>query len=300
MYGIRGETLLKEKTLDHLSGYLGSKPVRIGNDAYLQSQNDVYGVLLDVIFKSLKYLDYRYDALEDLWTIVRTLVRTVAGVWREPDSGIWEFRGQKRHFVFSKVMCWTALDRGMRIATRLGMTEYVERWTTLCDEIKEDIYKNGWNSEVGAFVQSYESDQLDASNLLMEYYGFIEAGDPRYVATVMKSKEQLCENGLMYRYRAADDFGAPSSSFTVCTFWLVYSLHRIGMQEEARAIFDDVLAKRNSLGLLSEDISFKTGRLLGNFPQAYSHLALITCASLISGTSKTPLPSFMDPVTLEM
>lgn len=282
MYGIRGEKHLEEKTLDHLSGYLNSKPVRVGNAAFTQAQHDVYGVLLDVILESLQYLDFRYDALEDLWTIVRMLARTVSEVWRKPDNGIWEFRGQKQHFVFSKVMCWVAMDRGIRVAERLGMSSYVERWTEVRDEIHEDILKHGWNSEVGAFTQSYESTQLDASNLLMEYYGFIDASDPKFIATVLKSKETLCEKGLMYRYRGEDDFGLPTSSFTVCTFWLIYSLHRIGMVDEARTIFDGVLAKRNPLGLLSEDIHFEDGRLLGNFPQAYSHLALIACATLLA------------------
>ncbi len=290
VYGIRGEPSLPERNLDHLSGYLNSKPVRIGNDAYRQVQNDVYGVLLDVIFKSLKHLDYRYDGLEDLWTIVRTLVHTVERVWRDPDNGIWEFRGRKHHFVFSKAMCWTAVDRGIRIAERLEMSRYIDRWSLWRDEIREDIYKQGWNPEVGAFTQYYGAPHLDAANLLLEYYGFIEASDPRYVATVLKTKEQLCEKGLVYRYRNEDDFGKPSSSFTVCSFWLVYALHRIGLVDEAREIFDGVLAKRNALGLLSEDISFETGRLLGNFPQAYSHLALITCASLISGRTAVPMP----------
>lgn len=281
MYGIRGEKQLEEKTLDHLSGYLDSKPVRVGNAAFTQAQHDVYGVLLDVILKSLQYLDFKYDALEDLWTIVRMLARTVSQVWRKPDNGIWEFRGHTQHFVFSKVMCWVAMDRSIRIAEKLHMQSYVERWTEVREEIHEDIFKNGWNSEMGAFTQAYESKQLDAANLLMEYYGFVDASDPRFIATVLKSKELLCENGLMYRYRREDDFGLPTSSFTVCTFWLIHSLHRIGMVEEARELFDGLLTKRNPLGLLSEDIRFEDGRLLGNFPQAYSHLALITCAALL-------------------
>ena len=282
MYGIRGEQHLEEKTLDHLSGYLNSKPVRIGNAAFTQAQHDVYGVLLDVILKSLKYLDFKYDALEDLWTITRMLARTVSDVWRDADNGIWEFRGQKQHFVFSKVMCWVAMDRSIRIAEFLGRPRYAERWTKVRNEIRDDIYKNGWNSEVGAFTQSYESTELDAANLLMEYYGFIDPSDPKFISTVIKTKEQLSVNGLMYRYRAKDDFGTPSSSFTVCTFWLVYALHRIGMVDEAKAIFSGVLSKRNPLGLLSEDIRFEDGRLLGNFPQAYSHLALIACAELLA------------------
>ncbi len=282
MYGIRGEKCLEERTLEYLSGYLNSKPVRVGNAAFVQAQHDVYGVLLDVINKSLNHLDYRYDALEDLWTITRNLVHTVSKVWREPDNGIWEFRGQKRHFVFSKVMCWVAVDRGLRVAQKLNMDRYVERWTDLCDEIKADVFQNGWNPNIGAFVQSYDSEYLDAANLLMEYYGFIDSNDPRFVATVMKSKEQLCENGLMYRYRQDDDFGTPSTSFTVCTFWLVYALHRIGMKDDAKNIFNGVLERRNSLGLLSEGIGIADGRLLGNFPQAYSHLALIACAELLN------------------
>jgi GH15 family glucan-1,4-alpha-glucosidase len=286
MYGIRGEKRLEEIVLEHLSGYLDSRPVRVGNAAYTQSQNDVYGVLLDVILKSMKHLDLKFDAHEEIWTIVRMLVRTVLDDWREPDSGIWEFRGSRQHFVYSKVMCWVAVDRGIRIAAQLGMSIYVEDWMAQRDIIFNDVMENGWRSDVGAFVQYYGATQLDAANLLMEYYGFIDAKDPRFVSTVMKSREQLCRNGLMYRYKGEDDFGLPSSAFTVCTFWLVYALHRIGMKNEAKELFENVLTHRNALGLLAEDIHFEDGRQLGNFPQAYSHLALITCARLFSSDTE--------------
>lgn len=293
MYGIRSEKELEEKVLEHLAGYLDSRPVRVGNAAYTQPQNDVYGVLLDVLFKSLKYLNLKLDENEELWTIVRMLVRTVLERWREPDSGIWEFRGTRQHFVYSKVMCWVAVDRGVRIAERLGMSHYVNAWRVQRDIIHDDVLQHGWNAQIGAFSQYYGAPHLDAANLLMEYYGFIDAQDPRFVSTVMRSREQLCHKGLMYRYKTADDFGYPSSAFTVCTFWLIYALHRIGMPDDALALFEKVLSYRNGLGLLSEDICFDTGRQLGNFPQAYSHLALITCARLFSQDQDGEVPPLL-------
>lgn len=278
MYGIRGQKKLTERTLDHLAGYLDSKPVRIGNAAYEQKQNDIYGILLDVIAKSLFVFENHVDTLEDIWTIVRTLIRNVEEHWHLPDKGIWEIRGDEEHFVFSKVLCWVAVDRGVRIATTLAKDDYVEHWTTLRDQIKNDIHDNGWNEDVGAFTQSYGSKYLDSANLLMEEYGFIDARDPKFVATVDATMTDLSRDGLMYRYRNADDFGEPKSSFTICTFWMVNALYRVGRTKEAREMFERVLASANHMGLLSEDIDFETGRLLGNFPQAYSHLALINCA----------------------
>ncbi len=282
MYGIRGEKELTEKKLDWLSGYKGSKPVRVGNAAYEQKQNDIYGVLIDVIYQYFKLFRHTLAYSEDLWTLVRSLLRTVAETWRNPDKGIWEIRSQEHHFTFSKVLCWVAMDRGAKIATILDKPDYAQTWADTAEEIKKDIEEKGWNESVGAFTQYYGSESLDASNLLMETYGFIEAGDPKFTATVRKSKEELCRDGLMYRYRNADDFGLPKSSFTVCTFWMIKSLYKIGEKEEAERMFGKILSYANHLGLFSEGIDFESKRLVGNFPQGYSHLALIDAAMTLS------------------
>ena len=284
MYGIHGQKDLTEQTLDWLEGYKGSKPVRIGNAASIQKQNDIYGVLLDAIYRFIQTFKSDVTTIERLWTIARSLVRTVESNWREPDMGIWEFRGNTAHFVYSKILCWVALDRGINIAEELQCIDRYSEWLTLRDEIKTDIMKHGWNEKLGAFTQSYGSESLDAANLLMADYGFIEPDDPKYISTVTITQKELCRDGLMYRYKNTDDFGLPKSSFTVCSFWMVKALWIIGRRKEARLMFRNLLDCRNKLGLMSEDIDFKTKALLGNFPQGYSHLALIDCAlSLCEG-----------------
>ncbi len=278
MYGINKEKMLTEETLDHLSGYKGSKPVRIGNAAYAQRQNDIYGILMDVIYEQLMKFSTDIENGEELWSITKGIVWIVSKHWQEKDKGIWEFRTEDRHFTFSKVLCWVALDRAIKVARVFNKAHKIEKWAKLEREIKEDIHTNAWNAEVNAFVQSYGSKHLDASVLLMESYGFIDAKDPRYVKTVKAIERELSNDGLLYRYKNEDDFGLPSSSFTICTFWFINSLFKIGEEEKAMSHFDKLLGYSNHLGLFSEDIDFKTKRLLGNFPQAYSHLALIECA----------------------
>ncbi|MRX66133.1 glycoside hydrolase family 15 protein [Maribacter luteus] len=278
MYGINKEKKLTEETLDHLSGYKGSKPVRIGNAAYKQKQNDIYGILMNVIHAQLVEFSIDIDNGEELWGITKGIVWIVSRHWREPDKGIWEFRTEDRHFTFSKVLCWVAIDRAVKVARILKKTRKLEKWLILEKEIKADIYENAWNDEVNAFTQSYGSSHLDASVLLMESYGFIDAKDPKFVSTVKAIEKDLSNEGLLYRYKNEDDFGLPSSSFTICTFWFINSLFKIGEVEKAKEHFERLLTYSNHLGLFSEDIDFKTKRLLGNFPQAYSHLALIECA----------------------
>ncbi len=283
MYGLRGEKDLEEKILVHLSGFRDSPPVRIGNGAYSQKQNDIYGVLIDSIHLSLQKFPSTLDTSEELWTFVRSIVAVVAKQWKKPDKGIWEMRGEDRHFVYSKAMSWVAVDRGVKIARMLDRDFYVDEWTDLADAIREDIFANGWDDEVDAFVQYYGSKHLDASNLLLEEIGLLDAEDPRYISTVLKTKEELCRNGFMFRYINEDDFGVPKSSFVLCTFWLVNSLYKIGRRDEALEIFHNILSCSNHLGLLSEHIDIETKELLGNFPQAYSHLGLIQSALLING-----------------
>ena len=278
MYGINKEKNLTEETLDHLSGYKGSKPVRIGNAAYKQRQNDIYGILMDVIYEQLVKFDTDIDNGEELWTITKGIVWIVNKHWQEPDKGIWEFRTEDRHFTFSKILCWVALDRAIKVAKIFGKKHKIKKWKVLEQEIRQDIYAKAWNEEKQSFTQSYGSPDLDASILLMESYGFIEARDPKFMSTVKAIEKELSNEGLMYRYKNEDDFGLPSSSFTICTFWFINSLFKIGEEEKAIKHFEKLLSYSNHLGLFSEDIDFKTKRLLGNFPQAYSHLALIECA----------------------
>ena len=288
MYGIRGEHGLDETELSHLAGYENSKPVRIGNAAYSQRQNDVFGYLLNVIHQYYEFFPGTLDEIEDIWEIVRNISWTVSTHWEKPDKGIWEIRNYESHFVFSKVMSWVAMDRAAKIAELLNKHFYVETWRGIANDIKEDVLKNGWNTDLQTFTQTYSNSDLDASLLLMAEYGFIPASDLRYQKTVMAVKNALLFNGLVYRYINADDFGKPASSFTICTFWLIQALFRIGLKEEAKNIFEDLLSYGNHLGLFSEDIDFTTKRLLGNFPQAYSHLALINTASLFSNEKFVP------------
>ncbi len=285
MYGIRGQKELEERTLDWLQGYHGSRPVRIGNAAWSQQQNDIYGVLVDVLYQGFMLFRDETSSMESLWTMTRGVVRHIRTHWRNPDQGIWEIRGTPRHFTFSKVMCWVGVDRAIRIATTLRMDEYIRDWAVLRDEIQADIMEHGWSAAANAFTQSYGSSELDASNLLFHRLGFVSADDPRWISTVRATYASLCRDGLMYRYRNADDFGEPKSSFTVCSFWMVQALHSIGEKEHAREMFEELLRSANHLGLFSEDLDFTTRRLLGNFPQAYSHLAVIDTAFVLGETA---------------
>lgn len=286
MYGINKEKNLTERTLDHLSGYMDSKPVRIGNAAYSQRQNDIYGILMDVIHQQLSTFNNDTENGEELWNITKGIVWVVAKHWQEPDKGIWEFRSEDRHFTFSKILCWTAIDRAIKVAAILGKKAKVVQWEPLAFDIKKDIMDNAWNESAQAFTQSYSSNDLDASVLLMESYGFIDAMHPKFIATVNAIDRDLNNDGLLYRYKNKDDFGLPSSSFTICTFWFINSLYKIGETKKAEKLFNQLLSYSNHLGLFSEDIDFKTKRLLGNFPQAYSHLALIETAINLSKISE--------------
>ncbi|MFY9153425.1 MAG: glycoside hydrolase family 15 protein [Prolixibacteraceae bacterium] len=296
MYGINGEKKLTEHILDHFEGYEKSAPVRIGNAAYKQKQNDIYGILMDVIYQHFNIYNVTLSLSEELWTIVRSVVKIVEKNWTKPDRGIWELRNDQQHFTFSKVLCWTAIDRAVKIARLVKMDNYANEWSKLRAKIKADIIKNAWNEELQSFTQYYGSRELDASVLLMESYGFLPATDERYIKTVLATKKHLIHNGLMYRYKNKDDFGLPTSSFTICTFWMINSLFKIGQKDEAREMFDKLLTYSNHLGLFSEDIDFDTKRLLGNFPQAYSHLALIETAINLSDAEISPDQELLDEI----
>lgn len=282
MYGIRGERILTEIELPHLSGYKNSQPVRVGNDAYHQKQNDSFGYLMDVIYQYYRYFSGTLDEIEDMFEVVKNMVKTVMDDWEKPDKSIWEIRGNEKHFVFSKIMCWVAMDRAVSIAKLLYKDNLAIKWQEVATTIKEDVLAKGWKEEIQSFSQTYENTELDSSLLLMEAYGFITPEDERYRKTVEAVYGSLRYNGLMYRYNNPDDFGVPTSAFTICTFWMIRALFMIDRQEEARVMFNEMITYSNNLGLFSEDLDFETKSQLGNFPQAYSHLALINTARLFA------------------
>ena len=293
MYGIRGERVLTEYDLPHLAGYKNSKPVRVGNDAYHQMQNDSFGYLMDVIYQYYLYFPGTLDEIEDMFEVVKNIVRTVMEDWRKTDKGIWEIRGDEKHFVLSKVMCWVALDRAEKIAVMLQKGGYADKWRCEAELIKTDVLLQGWKEEIQSFSQTYCNTELDSSLLLMEVYGFIDATDLRYKQTVDAIYRKLMYKGLMFRYNNVDDFGIPSSAFTICTFWMVRALYVTGRQAEALTLFETLLSYSNHLGLFSEDLDFDTKSQLGNFPQAYSHLALINTAMLFGEEKR--LSKFIRP-----
>jgi GH15 family glucan-1,4-alpha-glucosidase len=293
MYGIRGERILTEIELTHLSGYENSRPVRVGNDAYNQIQNDSFGYLMDVIYQYYRYFPGTLDEIEDMFEVVKNIVKTVMDNWQKPDNGIWEIRGDKKNFVFSKMMCWVAMDRGVSIAKLLYRDVFTKKWLEVAEDIKSDIMTNGWKEEIQSFSQAYENNDLDSSLLLLETYGFISAEDERYKKTVEAVYKSLNYKGLMFRYNNVDDFGTPASAFTICSFWMVRALFIIGRQDEAQKLFDELISYSNNLGLFSEDLDFETKSQLGNFPQAYSHLALINTARLF--TDSVEISRFIKP-----
>jgi GH15 family glucan-1,4-alpha-glucosidase len=268
--------------------------VRIGNAAYKQKQNDIYGILLDVIYQHFELYSTSLEHSEELWTIVRNIIKVVKDNWQKPDRGIWEIRSENKHFTFSKVLCWTAVDRAVKIARLLKREAYIANWSKLRDRIKAEIHEKAWSENKKAFTQAYETEDLDASVLLMESYGFIDAKDQRFADTVTAIQNELEFNGLMFRYRNKDDFGTPKSAFTICSFWLIKSLYKIGRKKEAIQKFKTLLSYSNHLGLFSEDLDFVSKRMLGNFPQAYSHLAVIETAITISDGELTEDESLMD------
>ena len=278
MYGIRGEQDLTETTLDHLSGYEGAKPVRIGNAAYRQRQNDVYGALLDSVYIHAKVQDH---LPHELWEALCRQVEDAITAWPKPDQGIWEGRGEPQHYVSSKLMCWVAVDRGSRLADRIGDEDRLERWTKVADEIRSDILENGV-SDRGVFRQHYGTDALDASTLLVPLVRFLPPDDERVVNTVKAIAEELTENGLVMRYRidqTDDGLKGEEASFLICSFWLASALSEIGEQRAARDMCERLLLGASRLGLYAEELDARTGRHWGNFPQAFTHLALINAVS---------------------
>ena len=277
MYGVGGETELTEYELPHLSGYRNSKPVRIGNGAHSQLQLDIYGELLGAVY----LWHQRHMVNGEFWQLLVRVVNWVARNWRRPDSGIWEVRGPPRHYVYSKVMCWVALDRAIRMAEELGEPETIGLWREERDAIHAEVLARGYNPARQAFVQSYDSDALDASNLLLPVYGFIDGLDERFQNTVQATLRELTHNGMLYRYTNDDGLGGSEGVFSICTFWLADALILSGDHAGGERVFRRMLRLANSLGLYSEQIDPVTGDFLGNFPQAFTHIALINTAYLI-------------------
>jgi GH15 family glucan-1,4-alpha-glucosidase len=285
MYGIDGRAKLDEQTLDHLSGYDGARPVRIGNDAWHHAQHDVWGVLLD----SVRLHTRSGDRLDDrLWPLLARQVDAALEHWREPDRGIWEVRGEPKHFTSSKVFCWVAADRGARLARLRGDTEAAERWEGAAEEIHADICEHGTDDR-GVFVQHYDTDALDASLLLITLLGFLPPSDERVRATVLAIADELTVDGLVLRYRVEttdDGLRGEEGTFTICSFWLVSALAEIGEMDRARTLCEKLLSYASPLLLYAEEIEPHSGRHLGNFPQAFTHLALINAVMHIIGADQ--------------
>lgn len=276
LYPISPDGQVEERTLDHLQGYLGSRPVRIGNAAAVQLQLDVFGEVMSAL--EFAVVEGGYD-VRRIWPTVRALVDWVADHWSLPESGIWEVRGGLRHFVHGKLMCWVALDRGERLAERTGLERGRRDWAAQRDRLRAEILTKGWSDRLGAFKQSYEDERLDAANLMLPLVGFLPGDDPRVIATIDAILARLVNNGLCYRYLdAPDGIAGGEGTFVLCTFWLIQALLLAGRRTEARDLFDALLARATALGLFAEELDPTTGEHLGNFPQAFSHIGLVHTA----------------------
>lgn len=286
MYGIDGEQQLTEITLDHLEGYRQSSPVRIGNGAYTQKQLDIYGEMLDAI-----YIYNRYDAISyDLWHNLNHLLKWLEKHWQDPDEGIWEVRGGPKQFLHSRLMSWVAFDRAARIAQHRGWPAPLDEWHHIRSEIYQQIMTQGWNEEKQSFVQYYGSDAIDASSLLLLITNFTGSREPRMLSTIHRIQQELTSGALVHRYNpqqaANDGLGSQEGTFSACSFWLVENLARANRLEEARLMLEKLLSYSNHVGLYAEEIS-QTGEALGNYPQAFTHLALITaCTHLDQALNK--------------
>jgi GH15 family glucan-1,4-alpha-glucosidase len=282
MFGVGGERDLSERELPHLAGWNNSAPVRVGNGAWTQRQVDVYGELLAAVYRLRNQIgEFDPATREFLVAVANTAERR----WQEKDQGIWEIRGPEQDFLYSKVMCWVALDRAIGLSDKLGASDQVGHWKLTMDEIHETVIRDGWSGKAGAFTQYFGSDDLDASNLMMPIVGFIPAHDPRMLATIDAIEDRLTdERGLVYRYDTrggVDGLEGEEGTFMLCTFWLAQALALADQPERARAVFERAIAYTSDLGLLAEEVA-DSGQLLGNFPQAFSHIGLVNAAWAIS------------------
>jgi alpha,alpha-trehalase len=292
MFGIGSEHDLSERELSHLEGWRGSRPVRVGNGAWNQQQIDVYG---EVLGAAHRLVDQLANIDDDTKRFLIACADTAAARWREKDQGIWEVRGDPQHFLYSKVMCWVALDRALDLAHLLDADDRVEGWKRSRDEIWEMVVRDGWSDEAGAFTQYVGSTALDASNLMMPIVGFLPADDPRMLATIDAIEQRLTdERGLVYRYRTeggVDGLSGDEGTFLLCTFWLARALAKSGQVERATTVFERAIAFANDVGLLAEEVDPATGELLGNFPQAFSHIGLVNAAwEIAEATRRASVP----------
>ncbi|HEV8277624.1 MAG TPA: glycoside hydrolase family 15 protein, partial [Streptosporangiaceae bacterium] len=280
MFGIGGERDLSERELPHLSGWRASRPVRVGNGAWSQRQLDVYGELLGAAQRLVQQLGGLDPVTQ---RFLAAAADTAASRWTEKDQGIWEIRGEPRDFLYSKLQCWAALDRAIDIAPHLGAQHKVAGWTAARDEIRAAILEHGWSEKAGAFTQAFGSEDLDASNLMLAITGFLPGDDPRMKATIDATAARLTdERGLVYRYLAHDGLAGEEGTFLLCTFWLAQAQALAGELEAATATFERAVAAINDVDLLAEEIDASSGEMIGNFPQAFSHIGLINAAWAIS------------------
>jgi GH15 family glucan-1,4-alpha-glucosidase len=278
MYGVAGERRLTEWEVPWLSGYEGSKPVRIGNAAHAQMQLDIYGELMDALYQSRRG---GLDENSRAWAIECEILRHLTSIWAKPDHGIWEIRGPPQQFTYSKLMAWVAFDRGIKTVTEFGMQGPVDEWEQIRAAIHEDVCQNGYDPERQTFVQAYGQPQLDASLLLIPTVGFLPPNDPRVASTIAAIERELVVDGFVRRYHThVTDDGLPPGEgmFLACSFWLADAYHLIGREADAKSLFERLLALRNDVGLLAEEYDVTGRRLLGNFPQAFSHMALVNTA----------------------
>jgi GH15 family glucan-1,4-alpha-glucosidase len=293
MYGLAGERRLTELELPHLPGYEGSRPVRVGNGAHAQFQLDVFGEVMDALHQCWRG-GLEPDgpgslggevAADSTWRIERALLNFLESNWDRPDCGIWEVRGPQRHFTHSKVMAWVAMDRGVKGVEQFGLSGPVDRWRALRDQIHEEVCRRGFNAAMGTFVQSYDGSLLDASLLMIPLVGFLPPEDPRVRGTVDAVERHLTQDGFVSRYQTTPEVdGLPpgEGAFLLCSFWLADNLALIGRRADAQRLFERILAVRNDVGLLSESYDVAARRLVGNFPQAFSHVGLINTARNLS------------------
>jgi GH15 family glucan-1,4-alpha-glucosidase len=283
MYGVAGEHDLSERQLPHLRGWRDSAPVRVGNGAWMQTQLDVYGELLNLLYV---YREQLGELHPEIQRFVADLANTAARRWSEADAGMWEMRGEPRHHLSSKVLCWVALDRAVALAPQLGTYADIEHWGAERDRIRDAVLTRGWSESRQAYAQSFDSDELDAAALLMPIMGFLPATDERMRSTIEAIAADLTEDGLVLRYRNqegmnADGLMGEEGTFVICSFWLVSALAKAGEVDRAERLFEALATYSSDLGLLAEEIDTASGELLGNFPQAFSHIGLITAAAEI-------------------
>jgi GH15 family glucan-1,4-alpha-glucosidase len=280
MFGIGGERDLSERELPHLAGWRDSRPVRVGNGAWTQRQLDVYGELLGAAQRLVEQLG---DLAPSTQQFLAAAAGTAASRWREKDQGIWEIRGEPRDFLYSKLMCWAALDRAIALAPQLGAQHQVQAWAAARDEIRAAILEHGWSERAGAFTQAFGSDDLDASSLMLAITGFLPGDDPRMKATIDATAARLTDGrGLVYRYLAHDGLTGDEGTFLLCTFWLAHAQALAGELDQATATFERAVAAINDVSLLAEEVDAASGEMIGNFPQAFSHIGLVNAAWAIS------------------